>query len=310
MRLTKRLRSLLLLTFAALSLAPRVAAQEGARPTTSPYGATPSAWTRYTYPGEEFSVELPSAPAVSRLERNIPDTTDKTEQGRAFGLYSNGVVFIVTSYDRPRESETLDHFANLLWGGRVGLTAAGDVSLGGFPGRAYNLSDHPLKGVARVFRTQKHAYLLKAFSDEEGHGPTFERFVNSFTLGDGPAGKSMADESPARHDGAQLVPRASPTAGDGPYRSAELTRKTLIVFKPEPGYTERARMKNTSGVVRLRAVLNSSGTVTNISVVKDLPDGLTEMAVSAARRILFFPAVKDGRRVSQHVVLEYNFNLY
>ena len=50
--------------------------------------------------------------------------------------------------------------------------------------------------------------------------------------------------------------------------------------------------------------------MTQLSVVKDLPDGLTEMTVSAARRILFFPAVMDGRRVSQYVVLEYNFNIY
>jgi TonB family protein len=292
-----RLGPLLVLSLAALSLAPRAGAQEGA-------------WTRYTYPGEEFSVELPSAPAVSRVARNVPDTADKTEEGRAFGLYSDGVVFIVTSYDRPRESESLDYFANFLWGGRGGLKAAGDVSLGGFPGRAYNLSSPPLRGVARVFRTQKHAYLLKAFSDEEGHEPAFERFVNSFTLGGAPAGKSVADKSPGLQGGGQLAPRAPGAAVGGPYRSGELAKKALIVFKPEPGYTEQARMNNTSGVVQLRAVLDSRGTMTNISVVKGLPDGLTEKAVSAARRILFFPAVKDGRRVSQYVVLEYNFHIY
>ncbi|HEX8286310.1 MAG TPA: energy transducer TonB [Pyrinomonadaceae bacterium] len=300
-----RLRTLLLLAFAALALAPRADAQ-----TPGPGGAPTAAWTRYTYPGEEFSVELPSAPAVSHLTRDIPNAVNKTERGRAFGLYSDGVVFIVTSYDRPRESESLDHFANLLWGGRAGLTDARDVSLGGFAGRAYNLSGASLKGVARVFRTPKHAYLLKAFSDEEGHAPTFERFVNSFTLGAGPAGEPIADEGPVRRDEPQTVPQAPPAAGDVPYRSSEVVKKAIIVFKPEPGYTERARKNNVTGIVRLRAVLNSSGAVTNISVVKDLPDGLTEKAISAARRILFFPAVKDGRRVSQYVVLEYNFNIY
>jgi protein TonB len=307
-----RLGPLVLLALAALSLThpPPAAAQEGARPSTSPGGAPPAAWTRYTYPGEEFSVELPSAPAVTRLARNVPDTAYKTEEGRAFGLYSDGVVFIITSHDRPRESETLDHFADLLWGGRAGLTAAGDVSLGGFRGRAYNLSDKSLKGVARVFITKKHAYILKAFSDEDGHAPTFERFVNSFALGGEPAGKSMADWSPGRDTGGQPVPKSSTAAGAGPYRSSELTKKALIVFKPEPGYTEQARKNNTAGVVQLRAILNSSGAVTNITVVKGLSDGLTEMAVSAAHRILFFPAVLDGRRVSQYVVLEYNFNIY
>lgn len=307
-----RLGPLMLLAVAALSLthAPRAAAQEGARPSTSTDGAATGAWTRYTHPGEEFSVELPSAPAVTRLARNVPDTADKTEKGRAFGLYSDGVVFIITSHDRPRAFETLDHFASLLWGGRVGLKAVGDVSLGGFPGRAYNLSDKSLRGVARVFLTKKHAYLLKAFSDEEGHEPTFERFVNSFKLDGGAAGKSMADASPGRDTGGQLVPKSSTAPKDGPYRSSELTKKALIVFKPEPDYTEQARKNNTAGVVQLRAILNSSGTVTSIMVVKGLSDGLTEMAVSAAHRILFFPAVLDGRRVSQYVVLEYHFRIY
>lgn len=309
MRLTKRLGPLLLLTLAALSPAPRAAAQNPARQPAAEDAAGRN-WTRYTYPGEEFSVELPSAPAVSPLARNIPNTVDKTEEGRAFGLYSDGVVFILTSYDRPRESESLEHFATLLWGGRAALTAAGDVSLGGFPGRAYNLSSPPLRGVARVFRTRKHAYLLNVFSDEEGHEPTFERFVNSFTLGHAPAGKSMADESSGLRGGGQPVPRASEAAAAGPYRSTEMAKKAIIVFKPEPGYTEEARRNNTSGVVRLRAVLSSSGAVTNLTVMKDLPDGLTEKAVSAARRILFFPAIKDGRRVSQYVVLEYTFHIY
>jgi hypothetical protein len=50
--------------------------------------------------------------------------------------------------------------------------------------------------------------------------------------------------------------------------------------------------------------------VQGISVVKGLPDGLTERAISAAKQIRFTPAEKDGRTVSQYVTLEYNFNIY
>ena len=95
-----------------------------------------------------------------------------------------------------------------------------------------------------------------------------------------------------------------------PFKQSEVTRKALITFKPEPGFTEEARKNNVTGVVRLRAILSSSGAVTNISVVKGLPDGLTERAISAARQIRFNPAEKDGRTVSQYIVLEYNFNIY
>ena len=86
-----------------------------------------------------------------------------------------------------------------------------------------------------------------------------------------------------------------------------MTRKALITYKPEPGFTEEARKNNVTGVVRLRAVLHASGAIQSISVVKGLPDGLTEKAIAAARQIRFEPAQKDGRKVSQYVILEYRF---
>jgi TonB family protein len=95
-----------------------------------------------------------------------------------------------------------------------------------------------------------------------------------------------------------------------PFRQNDVSLRAIITFKPEPGFTEDARKNNVTGTVRLRAVLSASGEVTSISIVKGLPDGLTEKAIAAARQIKFRPAQKDGRTVSQYVVLEYNFNIY
>jgi protein TonB len=95
-----------------------------------------------------------------------------------------------------------------------------------------------------------------------------------------------------------------------PFPANQVTAKAVIISKPEPGFTEEARKNNVTGLVRLRAVLSSGGAVQNISVVKGLPDGLTEKAIAAARNIKFRPAQKDGRTVSQYVTLEYNFNIY
>ncbi|HYP51969.1 MAG TPA: energy transducer TonB [Pyrinomonadaceae bacterium] len=95
-----------------------------------------------------------------------------------------------------------------------------------------------------------------------------------------------------------------------PFTAREVTRKAVITFKPEPQFTEEARKNNVTGLVKLRLLLGSSGQVSNISVVKPLPDGLTEKAIQAARQIRFTPAEKDGHRVSQWIVIEYNFNIY
>ena len=94
------------------------------------------------------------------------------------------------------------------------------------------------------------------------------------------------------------------------FSQKEVTRKAQIVSRPEPLYTEEARKNQITGTVVLRMVLNANGSVSNIAPVSRLPDGLTEKAIAAARQIKFVPAEKDGRKVSQYVTIQYNFNIY
>lgn len=94
------------------------------------------------------------------------------------------------------------------------------------------------------------------------------------------------------------------------YKPAEVTTKARILSKPTPEYTEDARKNQVTGTVVLQMVLSSSGGVTQIRTVTGLPFGLTEKAISAARRIQFTPATKEGRPVSQYIRVEYNFNIY
>jgi periplasmic protein TonB len=103
---------------------------------------------------------------------------------------------------------------------------------------------------------------------------------------------------------------APPVDYGRPFRQAEVSKKARITSKPEPGFTEEAKKFNVTGVVRIRAILHTSGELRLVTVAKGLPHGLTERAVAAARRIRFEPAQKDGRAVSQFLALEYNFNIY
>ena len=103
----------------------------------------------------------------------------------------------------------------------------------------------------------------------------------------------------------------APGAGGDPrlvFRTNEVTTKAVIHYKPNPSFTEEARQNNTTGTVRLRAVLGADGRVRNVVPIRRLPDGLTEASVAAARQIRFTPATLGGRPVSQFVILEYNFN--
>lgn len=94
------------------------------------------------------------------------------------------------------------------------------------------------------------------------------------------------------------------------YTGKEVTTKARVTNKPEPSYTEAARMRGTEGRVTLRCMFAGDGKVKHLLIVEALPNGLTEMALDAARHLRFIPATLDGKPVSMYIQLEYNFHLY
>ena len=94
------------------------------------------------------------------------------------------------------------------------------------------------------------------------------------------------------------------------FKAKEVTRRAKITYIREPGFTEEARAHGVEGTVVLTAVLCRTGKVTDIKVIKGLPDGLTEAAVESTRGIRFEPAEKDGEAVSQGLRRELEFVIY
>ena len=91
------------------------------------------------------------------------------------------------------------------------------------------------------------------------------------------------------------------------FAGKEVTTRARVLSKPEPQYTYDARAMGVTGTVVLRCIFTADGAVKHFLIVRGLPAGLTEQAISAARRIKFVPAMKDGRPVSTFIQLEYNF---
>lgn len=231
----------------------------------------------------------------------------------------------------------------------LGMSYVREFELNGRPAREYLLNLEKERGPVYVTADGARVYVLAGLG-EEADDPRLRKFADSFVVGGGPPARGSGDlalpvPSTIQADPLLIKPETGDAAGgrppmlvrphpslskvdpsesprgntgggdapagsDRPLRQTEVTRKAMVIFKPEPGFTEEARRFNVTGVVRLRAILASSGEVKSISVVKTLPHGLTRKALSAARGIRFQPAQKDGRPVSQYVVLEYNFNIY
>jgi TonB family protein len=82
-----------------------------------------------------------------------------------------------------------------------------------------------------------------------------------------------------------------------------------ILSKPTPAYTEEARRLRVEGEVLLEVVLQASGHVRVLRVVRGLGHGLDESAIRAAEHISFKPALRDGQPADSTAVLHIIFQL-
>ncbi len=95
-----------------------------------------------------------------------------------------------------------------------------------------------------------------------------------------------------------------------PPKPVGVTSAIKILSKPRPGYTDAARTNNIQGTVILSVTFLASGQVGGVSVVKGLPNGLSEQAIAAAKRISFEPAKTNGQGQTVTKRIEYSFSIY
>lgn len=283
--------------------------------------STATQWASYTGKDEEFTVLLPERPSGhSKLrpklasEQRPPSGTDY-ELGRIYGAFADGIVYVIMSFNMKGTGEKLEDFVKeygKYHRPETQMIFIRDVVEDDTQGKQYDIKVRDIDGVLHFYGTAKHIYVLQAVGDKKSN-PSIRRFLESFTL----KGKSIAGGMLNPSGGAQTsqpnstasLSRSQPLDPDNVFASKEVTRKALVVARPEPRYTEPARKGNISGKIVIRAVLSSSGKVDRINVVTGI-QGLTEQAVEAIRNIKFIPAVKDGMFVSQYITFEYHFRLY
>jgi TonB family protein len=103
---------------------------------------------------------------------------------------------------------------------------------------------------------------------------------------------------------------APPTVRSRPAESAAAKMTPAeILSKPTPIYTSEARSMKIEGEVLLEVVLQSSGSVHVVRVVRGLGHGLDDEAVREAEQIRFKPALRDGQPSDSTVVLHFVFQL-
>ena len=262
-------------------------------------------WKRYSVRGEQFSVSLPTLPAMDYRKVRLLFQGERREI--SMGSYGDGVVYTVFVYQNLSPQQSLDSFIERFFRFKtLDRSTERAVTVDGVEGKAFSFED----GAVQFFAKGDRLYHFWAFGvppDDK----RMEEFFSSVSLRRN--NKDVVEVSDGPGEPYEPIAEAGTSnsvADQQSYTGKEVNKKVRLAMKPEPSYTESARQNRVTGSVVIKCVLSSNGSVTNIRVVSGLPDGLTEKAIAVAKKIKFLPAMKDGKHVSMWIQLEYNFNLY
>ena len=107
---------------------------------------------------------------------------------------------------------------------------------------------------------------------------------------------------------AMPVPRPDPPRPSGPVRVADLPVTPRKIGDARPFYPEIARAARVEGTVIMEAVLDTTGRVTQLRVIKSVPL-LDQAAVDAVRQWRYTPSLYGGHPVSVLMTITVRFTL-
>lgn len=106
-----------------------------------------------------------------------------------------------------------------------------------------------------------------------------------------------------------LTPHRARLNAPGAYRVGGDVRAPVVVKRVEPMYPEEARKDRISGIVIIEVLVDKTGNVKDAVVLKDLPEGLSEAALTAVKQWQFQPATLNGEPVEALFNLTINFKI-
>jgi periplasmic protein TonB len=110
--------------------------------------------------------------------------------------------------------------------------------------------------------------------------------------------------------GRGLGPGTTAGTGGGVFRVGGGVSAPVVIYKPDPEYSEEARKTKHQGAVVLAVVVGPDGRTRDLRVLRPLGMGLDEKALEAVKAWRFEPAKKDGVPVAVLVQVEVTFTLY
>lgn len=274
----------------------------------TPVYTAPVKWERYSVGEHNVSVLLPKLP-IKAESRDIC----QQEHQRRYALYAEDVVYgfnitaklnePVPGFCSPGRKFDETGFANRIREYKSGIRDFEEIEikLGG-------------RSAIKISNDSKSAWFINDFENMrwfefwvvngDETSAAVVKFINSLEkgssgrdIGEG-ANQTLGDDTSVKVE------------NDRPDDASGATAGIVFVVKPAPKYTDSARQNMIKGRVVLRVTFLESGGIGAVTAIETLPDGLTEQAIEAARRIIFLPARQNGKKHSVSKAIMYNFSVY
>ena len=111
-------------------------------------------------------------------------------------------------------------------------------------------------------------------------------------------------------NGSGIGPGSGGNTGGGVFHIGGGVSKPVVLFAPEPEFSEEARKAKFSGNVEVYLWVDETGSPSHIRVVRGVGMGLDEKAIEAVRQYKFKPAMKDGKPVKVDLYIDVNFQIF
>jgi TonB family protein len=109
--------------------------------------------------------------------------------------------------------------------------------------------------------------------------------------------------------GAGFGPGSGGGYGGGVYKVGGGVTSPQILHQVDPEYSEEARKAKYNGTVLLKIVVDATGRVRDVQVVRGVGLGLDEKAIEAVNKWKFKPGMRNGVPVAVSATIEVNFRL-
>ncbi len=111
-------------------------------------------------------------------------------------------------------------------------------------------------------------------------------------------------------NGSGIGPGSGGNTGGGIRRIGGGVSAPVIIFQPEPEFSEEARKAKVAGNVLVYLQVDPTGKPIHLRVLRGIGLGLDEKALEAVRQYRFKPAMENGHPVTVEMNVEVNFQIF